>query len=84
MSIERPRRKYELDLRIHGDTWEDIVRELQDLAQHAKSRGPECSSVSIGSSSGYIITVRHDPNMTGDLYQQQLEEYLKSEEAEDG
>lgn len=73
---ERPRRTFELDLHVDGDSWKDVLRELLYLAHHIEEHGPECTSVGGGYSTGHRVKVRHDPEMTGDLFREHLAVYL--------
>lgn len=74
---KRPHRTFELDVHVDGDLWDDVIRELHHLARHIEQHGPECSSVGGGYSTGHIVRIRHDPEMTGDRYRDLLEKYLE-------
>ena len=79
----RPRRTFELDVHVDGDTWSDVIRELTRMALHIEEHGPECRSVGGGYSTGHIVTVRHDSAMTGDTYRDQLDVYLSEPDQDD-
>jgi len=76
MPMSPPRRAFELTIKIGGDTWRDVLRDLLDTARHVEQHGPQCNSVSGGYSTNHIVDVRVDPDMTHDRYVDQLEAYL--------
>lgn len=74
--LPAPHRAYELEIKIGGDTWQDVLRHLHELQQHIPDHGEECNSVSGGSTSNHIVIVGRYPEMTHDRYVQELDEYL--------
>lgn len=74
--MNRPQRAYTLSIEIGADTWNDVVRDLRELAGHVEDHGPTCSSVSGSPSCGHVVTVTHRPDMTHDRYMAELEVYL--------
>lgn len=76
--MTRPHRAYELDIHIGGDSWEDVLRHLQDLAHHIPDHGLECNSTSGGYSANHTVHVAHRPEMNHDRYFDDLSEYLKA------
>jgi hypothetical protein len=74
--MSRPQRAYTLSIEIGADTWDDVVRDLRELAGHVPDHGPTCASVSGSPSGGHIVTVKHRPDMTHDRYMAELEAYL--------
>lgn len=81
--LPRPRRTFELDVHVDGDTWDDVLRELRHLVRHIEDHGPECKSVGGGYSTGHIVSIRHDPEMTGDRFRENLEKYLEAAQDDD-
>lgn len=76
--MKSPSRAFELNIKIGGDTWEDVLRNLRELASHVEDHGSNCNSVSGGYSSHHIVDVRIRPDLTHDQYSVELEEYLKN------
>lgn len=74
--MRHPRRRFTIRIMVTGDTWEDVAHSLRDLLPHVEEHGPACSSVSGGSSTGHIVEVTEDPEMTHEKYTQELETYL--------
>ncbi len=78
--MERPRRQFEVDIHISGDTWDDINGEMEHLADRMNA-GPQCGSVSGGCDSGHSLTVVHTPGKTSEQYHEELVEYLEWKQA---
>lgn len=79
-----PRRAFELDIKMTGDTWKDVIRELRDLVIHIEQHGTACTSVSGGYSTSHTVQVRVDESITHESFAAELEEYLpKLKEWED-
>lgn len=72
----RPRRAFVLEIEIGGDTWDDVMRNFHELAEHIPEHGPECSSVSGSPSCGHHVIVTHSPEMTHERYIQDLEAWI--------
>ena len=77
-----PRRRLELSLTIGADTLEDLHDALQQFAtdllidnreEHIRASG--------GWRSGYSSTLTVDPEMTGDRYRREVQEWHKSPRA---
>lgn len=62
-----PRRAFHAEITIGSDTLADLVRELEDLADRVE-RGHAGDYLSGGVSSGVILRLSHDPEMTSDRY----------------
>lgn len=77
--MKRPRRAFELRLDVDGDTWEDVANQLESIVQHVVSHGPKCESVGGSPSSGHIVIVTQNPEMTHERYFEELDLYLASE-----
>lgn len=67
----KPRRAWELELRIGADTREDLVALLESLLFDSLKPGSN-SSVTGGCSSGGYFTVTHAPEWTHDRYFQHV------------
>lgn len=77
-TIPPPRRCYELDIKIGGDSWADVLRHLDELSRHIPEHGQECNSVSGGYSGNHWVTCYHDLDMTHDKYFELLDAHLAS------
>lgn len=73
---QKPVRPYELRISIGADSWDEAMRALQDIADHVAEHGVKCDLCSGGPSSGYTVTIAHDPEQTHDRYVEQLTAYL--------
>lgn len=71
-----PRRKYQAILTVSGDSWEDVSREIKFVCNEVIQHGEDCNSVSGGMSTSHIVHIIVDPNMTHDIYIEQLSKYL--------
>lgn len=78
MSIEHPRRAFDLTISIGGNTWADVVELLRDFAAHVEEHGPECSLVLGGYVSGGYVDIRRDPAMTHDAYCAAIEQWCEA------
>lgn len=76
-TVEKPKRAFEVEIRVGGDTWEDVARHLRDLMIHIEDHGPRCSSVSGGPSVGSYVDIVERPEMTHERYHEELERYLR-------
>lgn len=79
--LKPPKRRFEVQIVIGGDTWPDVLDRLQDLLLHIGDHGPACSSVSGGYVSGHWVQVTEHPEMTHDRYVAELDAYLDSRKA---
>ena len=76
MSEKPPRHAYELTLRIGGETWEDVLRMLENKAHHIRQHGPECDSTWGGAgTSGYVHIQTRD--VTPEKYREELEAWMQ-------
>lgn len=76
-----PKRRFEIEVHVSGDTWDDVKRGVEFLLPHIIDHGPNCNSVGGGCSSGYWVNVVEDPEMTPQLYVSALEAYLAARNA---
>lgn len=81
--MERPKRRFDLQITIGGDTWEDVARACDEIVSHVAEHGPACTSVSGGPSSGWAVSVTERPEMTHEAYFAAVEKYL-AEQREGG
>lgn len=80
MSTARPHRRFTVELRLSGDTWED-VREMLEYAAHSLERR---EVVLGGPTAGYTMKVVEDPEMTNAKYHAAVEEWLGAKDAGSG
>jgi hypothetical protein len=80
--MKPPGRRFEVELKIGGDLWEDVLWELERLLGELSSHGPACSSVSGGHSSYHIVTVTEDASMTHERFSAAIQEWAAQERAE--
>ncbi len=66
--MKQPQRASTLPVKIGGDTWQDVLAELERIADHVPECGPKCQLVSGGVSCGSLVTVEHDPEMTSERF----------------
>lgn len=78
MSIERPHRKYQLEINVEGDTWEDAKRLFKSCREHVDANGEKSSLVHGGYSEGGFVRVIHQPDMTPERYNRELDAYCES------
>ena len=76
--IRPPRRPYELEIKIGGRTWDDVLYQLRELATHIPEHGMQCDSVSGSPSSNHSVSVYTDETMTDERYWRELDDYLES------
>lgn len=72
--MAKPHRAFEIELKVTGDTWKDVVYELNRIIDEVKEHGQDCKLVSGGYSSGGYVLINHDPNMTHDKYFEDIAE----------
>lgn len=80
--MNKPKRAYELVLRIGGDTWEGVVHQLMFCANHVQEHGPTCRSVMGGPGDNHSIEIEHSPDMTHERYHAELLRYLDAAKAQ--
>lgn len=80
MSTARPHRRFTLEIRITADTLADVSHELDFLAGHIPEHGAACDSVKGGPTSGHIVTIKEDPEMTPEKYFASLEKWIARED----
>lgn len=54
---ESPMHPFEVRISIGGDDWDYVLRTINDLAQHLREHGPECSLLSGGADGCHSVTV---------------------------
>lgn len=66
--MEKPERAYTINIKVSADDWEACIAELNFIVDHVIEHGEICSSVSGGYSTGHIVNIEHDPEMTHEKY----------------
>lgn len=74
-----PCRRFEMTMRISGDDWPEVLRMLEDYAQHVADHGPACDRVTGGYGAGAYVAIVERPDVTHDSYFEALELYLARE-----
>lgn len=72
-----PKRAFEVTICWGGDTWEDVMREVERSVEHLREHGPECSLVSGAPNTGGWVRVHRDAEMSSDRYFEQIEEWKR-------
>lgn len=78
----KPHRRFEVEIRISGDSWPDVVSEARRLLEHVPEHGPNCDLVSGGYSTGSWVRVTEDQAQTHDRFVEQLDAYLALKKGE--
>lgn len=78
---EQPHRRYRLTLELQADTFEELLVNMEEIQLdlrdgNTKRHGGRFHSVMYGPSSGYVVDVHVDTEMTHERYYEQLEAYL--------
>lgn len=76
--MSAPKRAFELEMKVGGDTLEDLMSTFLDFVDHIEATGKSC--VHGGPSSGGFFEIKHDPTMTHDRYIELLEKHLDERE----
>lgn len=75
--LKTPERAFVIEVEVSGDTWEDAITELENLAAHIRDHGPDCKSVSGSPSASHIVKrIKRDANKTPEQYRNELEFYI--------
>ena len=77
-----PERRVVLEVKIGGDSWEDVADTLAQIEQRILIEGPIISIVSGGYTSGYVAIGRENPDQSGDKFRTENAEYVASLESE--
>lgn len=72
----RPHRAFELEIRIGGDTWEDVIHHVRDLLPHIEDHGTACNSVSGSPSAYHSVNIVHRPEMTHERFIEELDAHV--------
>lgn len=81
-NVQKPHRAFELTIKIGGDTWEDVVRELAFVADHVPAHGETCDSTMGGCTSNHLVSIERRPDMGNKRYFEELHAYLAHQKAE--
>lgn len=74
--MPRPKRAFELEIRIGGDTWEDVLAHVRDLLPHIEDHGLACNSVSGSPSAYHSVEITQRPEMTHERFIKELDEHI--------
>jgi hypothetical protein len=72
-----PKRRFDVQIGIGGDTWEDVLCSLRHLSEHLEEHGPTCNSAGGGPSAGHHVQITEDPTMTHERYHEAVESWLQ-------
>ena len=79
--MDKPKRRYELELRLGADSAKDVIGHLYslmiDLERHDLENTP-LGIVSGGYSCGFYITIQINRDITHDTWEKELNAYLDS------
>ena len=74
---DAPERKYIVGITVGADSWEDILRRLEELLIYMERRGEGIDMVSGGSRSNVIAVQKVNENQTHEKYFEQLNKFLE-------
>lgn len=74
--MEKPKRAFEINIRIGADSWELVKEELERVVAHVIDHGPVCDSVSGGPGGGHVVEIFVTEGMTHERYHAELDAYL--------
>lgn len=77
MATEKPKRCFEVTIKIGADSWDDVIAEIDHLHYYIEVTGPSCRSVSGSPSSNHSVSIDHQPEMTHEIYHQQLKSFIE-------
>jgi hypothetical protein len=78
-----PKRRLTLTLNLQADDMDEMARALRQIALDFDMKPDEYRrSTSGGWASGYDLKVDVDPEMTGDLYRERLDEWFQGRKRE--
>lgn len=77
----KPSRRFEVTIRVSGDTWDGTLAEIDRLAEHVRDHGSKCDQVSGGYSTGSWVQITERPEMTHDRFVADLDAYLAARKA---
>jgi hypothetical protein len=83
---DKPKRKYELEIRMGADSYEDMLNDLIDWAQTMKIESPgidySTDGVSAGYHSSHSYKIAVTPDMTHERYFEELDAWLDEQKAD--
>lgn len=79
--LAAPRHRIEMTLKIGVDTADALINELHGIADRLDREGCDAPrNIATGFPGGsWHLEINHDPAMTGELFREALEEWMKSE-----
>jgi hypothetical protein len=84
----KPRRAYEIAIRISASTWPELVKQLDniifDLSTDGRRDAPSINVVHGGEHSSYTIYGEHRPEITTAMYFAAVDQYVKEHTANRG
>lgn len=80
---QRPQRRWTIEIKSGGDTWEDALRLLREMADHIEEHGQGCDFTAGGSDSGGFIKITEDHDMTHARYHALLDSWLAFQKTAD-
>jgi hypothetical protein len=72
-----PMHAFEVRISIGGETWDYVVRTLDELADHIALHGPGCNMCSGGAGGSHSVTIA-ERDITPEAYRAELEEWRQS------
>lgn len=73
-----PKSRFDLTVHISAETWDEVVRDIKEIADHIKRHGVKCDMAHGGPTHGYSVQIEEDPEMTHDKYHELLQKYLNA------
>lgn len=74
--LQPPHRRLVLTLELNADSWEDAIQALESLVLDLELGHCRMGSVSGGYSSGYLLRVQEDPEITHERYMEAVHAYV--------
>jgi hypothetical protein len=81
VSASKPRRRFELTLRVGGDDWPAVLSLLGELLDHLEERGAAADCVTGGPDHGGFVKVEESPEQTHEKYFSDIEALRAAEKA---
>lgn len=82
-SLKGPHRKVNVVIKMSGDSHEDIIHGFHELSRQFRDRKEILEPQIRTGSGGWIIWVTHDPEMTKERYEVELQAYIEEHENAD-
>lgn len=72
-----PQHAFEVRINIGGETWDYVVRTLDELAEHVAGHGPDCNMCSGGAGGSHSVTIT-TRDVSVEQFRAELEEWRKN------